>query len=297
MERGPSPTAPCWALRSPVGGTKADAADVARGPVWAVGLHSDRVRALRCPGPHRRGGADPAGVQAQHDPVRRLRLRSACGDAARALGTGAGHMGQAGGSPPKGVGQRSAEGADEPLGEGEPVSRSIQEPRCFRSHSISEAKWWSRRPAFGRSPSEGSLTCTPVALTRSSRHGYQRRDLPPSPDRRRIALATHLHSTRGAQDWFPELDVTRSTEPARASSGAATGCGGRASSAARVGLAGAAWSHPLRGAGRPAPARDRRRASWARQRPAAPSFLAWFDALEVAHAPHRMPQSRARIGG
>ena len=59
-------------------------------------------------------------------------------------------------------------------------------------------------------------------------------------------------------------DVTRSTEPARASSGAAAGCRGRASSAVRLGLAGEAWSRPLRGAGRPAPARDWRRAFWAR---------------------------------
>ncbi len=194
VERGPSPTAPCWALRSPVGGTKADAADVARGPVWAVGRHSDRARAVRRPGPHRRGGADPASVQAQLDPARRLRLRSASGDAARALGTGAGCIGQAGGSPPNGVAQRSAEGADEPLGEGEPVSRRIWEPRCFRSLSSSEAKWWSRRPAFGRSPSKGSLTCTPVALTRSSRRGYQRRGLPSSPDR--AGHAPPLHPRR-----------------------------------------------------------------------------------------------------
>ena len=251
MERGPSPTAPCWALRGSVGGAKADAADVARGPVLAVGRHSDLPRAVRRPGPHRQGGANPPGVQEQHDPASRLLIRSACGDSARALGTG----GRATLRQRRGrASRRRRAGVTEQLG-----AEMFSIPLIFGGQVVVEA------PGLRPQPVQRIVDL------------HARRAHPLLPTRLPAAWAAIVAGSRRPRTSSPPTarrtrlrgrDVTRSTEPARASSGAAAGYGGRAPLAARLSLAGAAWSRPLRCAGRPAPARDWRRASWARQRPA-----------------------------
>jgi hypothetical protein len=150
-----------------IGGAEADAADVTRQPVGVVGDHLHRIAAIGLVDPHRPRGADPVGMQEQHDLADRLLLGPAGDDARRPLGSDAGDLAQAIRLGLDQLEDGLAEGTDQLLGVDRADAADHAEPRYFSMPSRVVGGLALKKLALNCRPCVRSLIQVPESCTHS----------------------------------------------------------------------------------------------------------------------------------